>query len=251
MAPPADDVEVPAPGDAPWAGPAAAPPGAGPPPAGASARGLIFDFDGLIIDTEGLYATTLLEVLAARGVATDLAAIGHLFGSTGPESEAAWAAASAGWGADLGGEGLDELVRRAAGDGFDELPLLPGVVELLDAAEAAGWRTALATGKARWRLDEHLARLGIAERFSVVVTAEEVENGKPAPDIFLEAARRLGVEPSACVVLEDSLPGCQAASAAGMVAVACPGPVTAGLDFPSGARRVASLLELRLEELLP
>lgn len=220
-------------------------------PGTADARGLIFDFDGLIIDTEGLYAATLLEVLAARGVTTDLAAIGHLFGSTGPESEAAWAAASAGWGADLGRDGIDELVRRSAGDAFDALPLLPGVTEVLDAAEAAGWRVALATGKARWRLDEHLARLGIADRFSVVVTAEEVPNGKPAPDIFLEAARRLGVEPSACVVLEDSLPGCRAATAAGMVAVACPGPVTADLDFPAEARRVASLLELRLDELLP
>lgn len=217
-------------------------------------RALIFDFDGLVIDTEGLYATTLLEVLAARGVSTDLTAISHLFGSTGPENEAAWAALLAVWGGrdatPLDAAALDELIAERAGTGFDELPLLSGVVELLDAADAAGWGLAMATGKARRRLDEHLARLGIAERFHVIVTAEEVARGKPAPDIFLEAARRLGVDPAACVVLEDSVPGCLGALAAGMVAVACPGPVTAGLEFPAGSRRVASLLEVRLEELL-
>lgn len=218
-------------------------------------RGLIFDFDGLIVDTEGLYASTLVEVLAARGVPVDVAGIGHLFGSTGPENDAAWVAVLADWGGGLDKATLDmatvdEAIRVHAGSGFDELPLLPGVVELLDAADAAGWRTALATGKARWRLDEHLARLGIGPRFDVVVTAEEVANGKPAPDIFLEAARRLGVDPADCVVLEDSVPGCEAAHAAGMVAVACPGPVTAGLEFPVGSRRVASLVEVRLDELL-
>ena len=226
----------------------------------AGLRALIFDFDGLIVDTEGLYAATLIEVLAARGVEVDLADIGHLFGSTGPDNDAAWEAVLADWGGGLvagdaldndvfDNDALDEAIRAHAGTGFDELPLLPGVVELFDAARAAGWRCALATGKARWRLDEHLARLGIADRFDVIVTAEEVANGKPAPDIFLEAARRLGVDPGACVVLEDSVPGCQAAHAAGMVAVACPGPVTAGLEFPAGVRRVASLLEVRLDEL--
>lgn len=216
---------------------------------GEATRALIFDFDGLIIDTEALYASTLLQVLAARGVTTDLGAIGHLFGSTGPENDAAWAAKLEEWAIVHDSDALDELIRTRAGSGFDELPLLPGVVDLLDAAAATGWRTALATGKARWRLDEHLDRLGIGTRFDVIVTAEEVANGKPAPDIFLEAARRLGVEPERCVVLEDSLPGCRAAHAAGMVAIACPGPVTASLTFPDGTRRVASLLDVRLDEL--
>lgn len=217
----------------------------------AAARALLFDFDGLIIDTEGLYARALLEILASRGVRIQLGDIAHLFGSTGPENEAAWAAVRAGWAVLREDEDVDDLVRRHVGSGFDELPLLPGVSDLLDAAGAGGWRTALATGKARWRLDQHLARLGIGERFDVIVTAEEVPRGKPAPDIFLEAARRLGVAPARCVVLEDSLPGCQAAHAAGMVAVACPGVVTADLRLPDGALVVRSLLDVRLQELLP
>lgn len=217
----------------------------------ASASALIFDFDGLMIDTEGLYAATLLEVVEGHGVAPDLAAIGHLFGSTGPDNEAAWAAMLDGWGIGLDLAALEELIRARAGSGFDELPLLPGVAELLEAAPTAGWRTAIATGKARWRLDEHLLRLGIGGRLDAIVTAEEVANGKPAPDIFLEAARRLAVAPDRCVVLEDSVAGCRAALAAGMVTVACPSPVTEDQAFPDGCRRVASLLDVRLDELLP
>ena len=212
-------------------------------------RALIFDFDGLIVDTEGLFASTLLEVLSARGVTSDVAAIGHLFGSTGPDSEAAWAAQLVEWGGALDGPALDALIAERVGTGFDDLPLLPGVRELLDAADETGWGIAIATGKVRARLDQHLARLGLAPRFHAIVTAAEVARGKPAPDIFLEAARRLEVEPGRCVVLEDSLPGCQGALAAGMIAVACPSSVTSGLAFPPGVRRVASLLDVDLAAL--
>jgi HAD superfamily hydrolase (TIGR01509 family) len=191
----------------------------------------------------------LVEELAEWGITPDLGAMGHLFGSTGPENEAAWAAVTATWGEGLDMAGLGERILHRAAGRFDELPLLPGVAELLDAADERGWRLAIATGKDRERLDAHLARLGIAERFGAIVTAAEVPNGKPAPDIFLEAARRLGVPPGACVVLEDSLPGCQGALAAGMVAVACPGVVTRDLEFPGTVRRVTSLLELSLDDL--
>ena len=82
-------------------------------------RALIFDFDGLIVDTEGLFASTLLEVLSARGVTSDVAAIGHLFGSTGPDSEAAWAAQLVEWGGALDGPALDALIAERVGPGFD------------------------------------------------------------------------------------------------------------------------------------
>jgi HAD superfamily hydrolase (TIGR01509 family) len=218
--------------------------------AGASpVRALIFDFDGLIIDTEGLYASALVEILAPHGITPDLDAMGHLFGSTGPQNDAAWAAVLAEWGDHWDMAGLGQLILHHAGDRFDELPLLPGVLELLDAADEAGWGLAIATGKDRARLDQHLDRLDIGKRFDEIVTAAEVPRGKPAPDIFLEAARRLDVPPPACVVLEDSLPGCEGALAAGMVAVACPGTVTAGLEFPATVRRVASLLHVSLDDL--
>jgi beta-phosphoglucomutase-like phosphatase (HAD superfamily) len=81
------------------------------------------------------------------------------------------------------------------------------------------------------------------------VTAGEVAKGKPAPDIFLEVARRLGLDPAECVVLEDSVPGCEAALAAGMQVVVCPSLVSAHCEFPVDVRRVGSLTELAIDDL--
>jgi beta-phosphoglucomutase-like phosphatase (HAD superfamily) len=81
------------------------------------------------------------------------------------------------------------------------------------------------------------------------VTASEVGRGKPAPDVFLEVARRLGRDPSDCVVFEDSLPGYEAALAAGMSVVVCPCAVTRHTTFPPQARVVATLHEVSLDEL--
>jgi HAD superfamily hydrolase (TIGR01509 family) len=129
----------------------------------------------------------------------------------------------------------------------DALPPLPGVRELLLAARAAGIRTGLGTGSERERITPRLERQGLLELFDVVVTRADVARGKPAPDIFLEAARLLGVDPAACVVLEDSPHGCTAALAAGMRVIACPSAVTAHCAFPDGIERVRSLVEVELD----
>ena len=89
------------------------------------------------------------------------------------------------------------------------------------------------------------------DRFDEIVTAADVTRGKPAPDIFVEVARRLGRAPSECVVLEDSLPGYEAALAAGMSVVVCPCAVTRHCTFPPEARVVASLHEVSLDDLRP
>jgi beta-phosphoglucomutase-like phosphatase (HAD superfamily) len=83
-------------------------------------------------------------------------------------------------------------------------------------------------------------------RSDVIVTTHEIERPKPAPDVYLEAARRLEVAPSRCVAVEDSPPGCAAALAAGMTVVICPCGVTEAFDFSNGALRVASLVEVDL-----
>jgi beta-phosphoglucomutase-like phosphatase (HAD superfamily) len=94
-----------------------------------------------------------------------------------------------------------------------------------------------------------LERLGVDEAFDAIVTAEEVARGKPAPDIFLAAAARLDLPPASCTVLEDSVPGCEAALAAGMRVVVCPSAASAHCDFPPEARRVATLSELSVGDL--
>jgi HAD superfamily hydrolase (TIGR01509 family) len=211
---------------------------------------LIFDYDGLLADTEALAATVLVELLAARGITTDFATMAPHFGSTGPENDVAWDHQLKSWlGADADASGFEALAWEQIEARRHEVPLCAGVAELLDAADRAGWQTAIGTGQARARLDHHLEHLGLLERFDVIVTASEVAHGKPAPDVFLEVARRLGREPNECVVFEDSLPGYQAALAAGMAVVVCPCAVTRHSTFPPEARVVATLHEVSLDEL--
>ena len=210
--------------------------------------GLILDFDGLMIDSERCLAEALVEVVADLGATVTVADFGHLFGSTEVDDE--WEALVEQWcGAAVSMEEMDARLDLLVRPRVDELPLLPGVDELLGEARAAGWGVALATGRDRARLHPMLERLGVDSAFDAVVTAEEVARGKPAPDIFLAAADALDQPPSACTVVEDSVPGCEAALAAGMRVVVCPSVVSAHCDFPAEALRVASLTDLSIRSL--
>ena len=191
---------------------------------------LIFDFDGLIIDSEHEMADCVLEILARDGFSLTLADIGHLFGSTDNDhlwEELLLERTAGAFTVDRVGRALMETLPAR----IDALPLMPGVAEILGVALELGLPVGLATGQERNRLHQHLERLGLDRRFDAIVTAEEVARGKPAPDIFLETARRLAVEPADCLVLEDSVPGCEAATAAGMRVVACPSRVSADCTY--------------------
>jgi HAD superfamily hydrolase (TIGR01509 family) len=115
----------------------------------------------------------------------------------------------------------DEVVRQMLERYRERLPLLPGAVEAVRRL-AARWPLGLASSSNRPLIDAFLDAAGLADTFAATVSSEEVAGGKPAPDVFLEAARRLGVEPSTCVAIEDSTNGIKAARAAGMRVVAIP-----------------------------
>jgi HAD superfamily hydrolase (TIGR01509 family) len=116
-----------------------------------------------------------------------------------------------------------EVVRRLLARYGESLPLLPGAVEAVEWL-AARWPLGLASSSNREVIDAVLAAAGIADDFRVTVSSEEVARGKPAPDVYLEAARRLSVEPTACAAVEDSRNGIRSAHAAGMRVVAIPNP---------------------------
>ena len=207
---------------------------------------VIFDFDGVIVDSEYELACAVIDALAARGADVGLEEFAHLFGST--ELDGEW----------------ELLLRHHLGDGLtleeldaelwsgpmrtrlDSLPLMPGVAELLESLREARWPVGLATGTGRARLDASLERLGLTGAFDAIVTRPEVLRGKPNPDIYLEASARLAVPPQDCVAIEDSLPGAQAAAAAGMAVVLCPSRATARCAFPEGLFRVGCLDQLEL-----
>jgi HAD superfamily hydrolase (TIGR01509 family) len=212
---------------------------------------LVFDFDGLILDTETCTYETVAEIFAEHGAVLDPAWWQSIIGTA---DRPHWTEVLA--------ERLGRPVDRAALMARREerrlailhaLPVCDGVAELLDAAAAARVPCAVASSSAAEWVEGHLERLGLRGRFAHVVTSDdvggEIARTKPAPDLFRIAAERLGVPPGRCVALEDSPNGVAAARAAGMAVVAVPGPMTAGADLTAADLVVASLADVTLDRL--
>jgi HAD superfamily hydrolase (TIGR01509 family) len=117
----------------------------------------------------------------------------------------------------------EEVVRRMLVAYRERLPLIDGAVAAVQRL-AARYRLGLASSSNRTLIDAVLDLAGLAQYFQVTVSSEEVARGKPAPDVYLEAARRLGVEPARCAAIEDSHAGIRAAKAAGVRVIAIPNP---------------------------
>lgn len=142
-------------------------------------------------------------------------------------------------------EQLETLVARkttaflsSLGEG---VPVMPGLWTLLDRIEVLGLPWAVATSTPRPVAEIILDKLGLVGRYRALACGDEVEHGKPAPDIFLLAAARLGAEPAACLALEDSAAGCASAAAAGMRVVIVPTDLTRAESFACAYRRYTSL----------
>jgi putative hydrolase of the HAD superfamily len=211
---------------------------------------LIFDYDGLLADTEALVGSVLVDVLAARGVNVGFESMTSFIGTSGTANDDAWAQQVRTWlGPDADPSELDVVAWEVIEARRHEVPLCAGVAELIDAAKRSGWQVAIGTGASRPALEHHLTHLGVLDQFDEIVTVADVALGKPAPDIYLEVARRLGRTPAECLVLEDSLPGYTAALAAGMAVVVCPCSITRYCTFPPDARLVTTLHEVRLSDL--
>jgi HAD superfamily hydrolase (TIGR01509 family) len=140
-----------------------------------------------------------------------------------------------------------EVADRLAQRYRKKLPLLPGAAEAVRSL-ATEWPLALASSSNRNVIDLVLDQAGLAGDFAATVSSEEVERGKPAPDVYLEAAQRLSADPRACVAIEDSTNGIRSGHAAGMAAIAVP-----NRDFPPEPEAIAlaALVLDSLEELTP
>jgi pseudouridine-5'-monophosphatase len=193
-------------------------------------RAAIFDLDGLLLDTEPLYLQATSELLARYGVTLERDVLRRFIGIPSPRTMQHLADH---YGIDRAGEAL-AAERQAILD-----PLLPtsrprpGAVELTSRLAAARVPIAIGTSSSRHTLaikSEH-HREWFAT-FGAIVTSDDVGRGKPHPDIFLEAASRLGVAPEACLVFEDARSGVEAAQAGGMAVVMVPteGVRVDGLD---------------------
>lgn len=211
-------------------------------------KALIFDFDGLILDTEGPEWAGWQSIYRQHGVELDLAlwqaSVGTIDGFD------AWQHLETLLGGRLERARIEEQRRVALLEHCQRQPLLPGVLDLLDAADAAGLRLGLASSSSRSWVVPWLEQHQLLPRFACIRTRDDVARPKPAPDLYLSAAACLGVDPAECVALEDSLHGLRAALAAGLRCIVVPTAVTATLEFEGAALRLSSLAELPLAQLL-
>jgi HAD superfamily hydrolase (TIGR01509 family) len=199
---------------------------------------VIFDMDGLMLDTEPLAARAWIDAARAAGLPFDHGVTARMIGRNFADCR--------GLIADHHGAGypVDDLMRawHVAYDAIVEregLVLKTGLAALLDWLEAVRIPRAVATSTRRSRALAKLDRTALTRRFVAVIGGDEVARGKPAPDIFVAAAQRLGARAADCVVLEDSEPGVRGALAAGMAPIMVP-----DIHAPSAALLAASVLVL-------
>jgi len=181
---------------------------------------VVFDMDGVLVDTEHLWDEVREALTEEWGGRYTPEAQEAMMGMSSPE-----------WSRYLHEVvGLREppevinaeVVRRMLERYEMDLPVVPGAVEAVRRLAGAGYRLAVASSSNRELIDAVLRRLELTSAFDVTVSSEEVARGKPAPDVYLETARRLGVPPGRCVAIEDSASGIRAAHSAGMRVIAYP-----------------------------
>ncbi len=196
---------------------------------------VIFDMDGLLLDTERVYFQTFRTAHDTLGLPqnddlfmsiigldrpSSQAVLRGIFADAHPEFEAAWHA-----------HAIDAL--------SGAIPVKPGVRDLTTALAAANIPYAIATSTKTDHAHENLARAGIADLFDTLIGGDQVQNGKPAPDIYLRAAETLGIAPARCAAFEDSENGVRAALAAGMITTQVPDLKHPDADFRALGHAIA------------
>ncbi len=206
-------------------------------------KAILFDLDGLMFDSEPHSLASWEAVLKERGVTLDQLTVDSILGlridATARTLIDKYRLPDTVQG--LSDAKTEYQIAHLAG----HVPPMPGLFELLGEIDRRGLQKAIASSGIRRYVEAVLRVNGLLDRFGVIITGDQVAHGKPAPDVFLAAARALSVEPQDCLVLEDAPAGVQAAKAAGMRCIAVPDHGVAQLDLSQADRVVASLSDVR------
>ena len=207
---------------------------------------VIFDLDGVLVDSEIWWHEERVDWARQRGLLWTHEDSSHVMGAN-----------SRGWARIMRERmGLpsteeaaieDDIVDRVVRRYVDGAPEIDGAINTVRAI-AERWPVAIASSAHRAVIDAALQATGLAGAIPIVVSSDDVEHGKPAPDVYLETARQLGVTPETCLVVEDSLNGVRAARAAGMIVVLVPNE---SIPPAAGAAELADLVLARLVDLDP
>jgi HAD superfamily hydrolase (TIGR01509 family) len=204
---------------------------------------VVFDMDGVLLDSEPIWRAVEIEVFGRLGVHLEERDLLRTMGVRIADVVRLWHEREP-WDGPSIEEVADEIVERVASAIEREATLNDGAEEAIDRLRTLGLRLALASSSPM-RLIDAVLRMGrLADRFDVVLTGEDEPHGKPSPDVYLSAARALGVPPERCLSIEDSINGVRAAKAAGMVTIAVPPPETRNGDVGGADLILGSLTEL-------
>ncbi len=198
--------------------------------------------DGLLLDTETLWHEAETELFRRHGAEFTHEDQLHVIG-TNFDITASYFAQRLGWPFERRAELVEESTALMHELVKLQVDARPGAVELIEGLRnLAGVRLGLASNSPRYLVDDALKTAGLADAFDSIVTSDDVKHAKPAPDIYLLACERLGVDPSEAVALEDSASGVAAAKAAGLTCIAV--PMFAETDVSAADRVVDSLEDL-------
>lgn len=206
-------------------------------------KGLIFDFDGLIIDTEMPCYHAWVELFERYGGTFTIQDYGKIIGTDNSTNDPAIPLS------ELTGGLLDpatihtQIFKRTQ-ELIDVQPLLPGVLDFLMATKQQGTPMAVASSSSRSWVEGFLVKQNIAHFFPVVCTSDDVQHVKPDPELFLLAAKKIGMLPAEVIVFEDSPNGIKAAKAAGMYCIAIPNELTISMDLSMADQIVTSFRDI-------
>ncbi|MDQ0209197.1 HAD family hydrolase [Alkalicoccobacillus murimartini] len=211
-------------------------------------KAFIFDMDGVIINSEPHHIEVEIETAARFGATITEEDLSKYMGMVSPEM---WSSVKSEHGltAELE-EILDhqiaEKLKRLKESDLEPIKGIPGLMQRLS---EKGIPMAVASSSPRIYIEAVLEKFGISDQFVSIISGEEVNQGKPAPDIYLETAQVLGVEPKECVVLEDSYNGVRSAKAAGMTCIGYLAPDAGSQDLGQADTIVRSIEDIQLDEL--
>ncbi len=205
----------------------------------AKLRGFIFDMDGTIFDTERLYRKCWYELQSERGYIITDAMLDRMRGASLQNGARIFEGVNPQYSyLEERGYRMDRVFKYIDRDG---VPLKPGLKELFSYLKEHNYRRALGTSTIQTQVDRYLAKAGMAEDFDFLGYGNLVEHGKPAPDLFLLCADRIGLKPSECAVVEDSINGITSAHAAGMTVI--------GIHDMNDLSPVRPLIDLEIDRL--
>jgi len=202
---------------------------------------LIFDFDGLILDTETPEFDVLNEIYAEYDVELSIEKWGQIIGGSAANDFDPVSDLEHLLGVSISRQPLLDRWRAEADARIATNPVLPGVLDLLNEARSRGLKLAVASSSPHVWVDTHLTRLGLFEYFAHTICSDDVTLTKPSPELFLLALSKLNVRADRAVIFEDSPNGVKAANAAGIPVVAVPNPITSQLTFENETLRLESL----------